>query len=79
MTSPTDDQLRGKWERANEQLTILVGAAAADLLHQPPHKVALATAKLLHDRYDKDVIIGYATMAITQLGIAKKTELETRD
>lgn len=73
---PTDDQLRGKWERADEQLTILVGAAAADLIHQPPHIVGLSLAKLLSQRYDEQAILGYAAMAITRLGMQQKSRLD---
>lgn len=68
-------ELAGKWERADRQLTLLAGAAAADLLHQPPHMVALGLAKLLSERYEPDVITGYAAMAITRLGMARKAEL----
>lgn len=75
MTTPDPDLAR-KWERADEQLTILAGAAAADLLHQPPHKVALGLAQLLHQRYQPDIILGYAAMAITRLGMAQKARLE---
>jgi hypothetical protein len=77
--APSDQELAGKWERADNQLTILVGAAAADLLGQPPHTVALSLARLLHQRHDADTILGYAAVAITRLGMAKKAQLEATD
>jgi hypothetical protein len=75
----SDQDLAAKWERADHQLTILVGAAATDLLGQPPHTVALSLARLLHQRHDTDTILGYAAMAITRLGMQKKAELEATD
>lgn len=75
MTTPNPD-LAAKWERADEQLTILVGAAATDLLAQPPHMVAIGLAQLMTRRYPADIIVGYAAMAITRLGMAQKARLE---
>lgn len=74
----TTAAIAGKWEAAQQQLDLIVGAAATDLINRPPHEVALGCAALLKQRHDPEVILGYAAMAITRLGMIRKDELDGR-